>query len=91
MDHYQVRRYEPWYRYVTLAMLALAFLAATRAALADGSSGLPSSANEIRRMLTALCAPARDQQHARRRSRWRHHHQERARQATASDNNSKDR
>jgi hypothetical protein len=64
MDHYQVRRYEPWYRYVTLAMLALAFLAATRAALADGTSGLPSSANEIRRMLTILCAPARDQQHA---------------------------
>jgi hypothetical protein len=41
---------------------------------------LPSSANEIRRMLTVLCAPARDQQHARRWSRWRHHHQERARQ-----------
>jgi hypothetical protein len=89
MDHYQVRRYEPWYRYVTLAMLALAFLAATRAALADGTSGLPSSANEIRRMLTVLCAPARDQQHARRWSRWRHHHQERARQSPASDNNSK--
>ena len=81
MDHYQVRRYKPWYRYVTLAMLALAFLAATRAALADGTSGLPSSANEIRRMLTVLCPPARDQQHARRWSRWRHHHQERARQS----------
>jgi SRSO17 transposase len=34
MGHYQVRPYEPWYRYVTLAMLALAFLTATRAALA---------------------------------------------------------
>ena len=32
------------------------FQAATRAALAAGSSGLPSSANEIRRTLTALCA-----------------------------------
>ena len=62
-------------------LAALAFLAATRAALADGTSGLPSSANEIRRMLTVLCAPARDQQHARRWSRWRHHHQERARQS----------
>ena len=30
MDHYQVRRYESWYRY-TLAMLALAFLTVTRA------------------------------------------------------------
>ena len=39
MDHYQVRRYETWYRYVTLVMLALAFLAVTRAALADDSTG----------------------------------------------------
>jgi len=79
MDHYQVRRYESWYRYVTLAMLALAFLAVTRAALAGEDAGLPSSANEIRRMLTALCAPPPDEQHARRWSRWRHRHQERAR------------
>ena len=79
MDHYQVRRYEGWYRYVTLAMLALAFLAVTRAALADDSAGLASSANEIRRMFTALCAPPRDEHHARRWSRWRHRHQERAR------------
>ena len=79
MDHYQVRRYESWYRSVTLAMLALAFLTVTRAALADGDAGLASSANEIRRMFAALCAPPRDEQHARRWSRWRHHHQERAR------------
>ena len=79
MDHYQVRLYESWYRYVTLAMLALAFLTVTRAALADDDAGLASSANEIRRMFTALCAPLRDQQHARRWSRWRYLHQERAR------------
>jgi hypothetical protein len=52
MDHYQVRRYESWYRYITLAMLALAFLAVTRAVLADDSTGLTSSANEIRRMFS---------------------------------------
>jgi hypothetical protein len=57
LDHYQVRQYESWYRYVTLAMLALAFLAVTRAALAGDDAGLASSANEIRRMLTALCSP----------------------------------
>jgi hypothetical protein len=79
MDHYQVRQYESWYRYVTLAMLALAFLAVTRAALAGGDAGLASSANEIRRMLTALCGPPPGEQHARRWSRWRHRHQERAR------------
>ncbi|MEV0597554.1 IS701 family transposase [Nonomuraea cavernae] len=34
-DHYQVRLYPAWYRYMTLAMLALAFLAVTRAALIE--------------------------------------------------------
>jgi hypothetical protein len=79
MDHYQVRHYGSWYRYVTPAMLALAFLAVTRTALADHDARLASSANEIRRMFTALCAPPRDEQQARRWSRWRHRHQERAR------------
>ncbi|WP_442813780.1 IS701 family transposase [Streptosporangium subroseum] len=37
LDHYQVRLYPAWYRYMTLAMLALAFLAVTRAILADES------------------------------------------------------
>jgi SRSO17 transposase len=31
LDHYQVRRYPAWYRHVTLAMVALAFLAVMRA------------------------------------------------------------
>jgi SRSO17 transposase len=79
LDHYQVRRYDSWYRYVTLAMLALAFLAVTRAALAGDDAGLASSANEIRRMFTVLCGPLPDEQHARKWSRWRHRHQERAR------------
>jgi hypothetical protein len=79
LDHYQVRLYPAWYRYVTLAMLALAWLAVTRASLADGSNDLMTSANEIRRMFTALCGPPRDEQHARHWSRWRHHHQQRAR------------
>ncbi|MER5646111.1 hypothetical protein [Streptosporangium sp. NPDC002524] len=38
-DHYQVRLYPAWYRYITLAMLALAFLAVTRADLADEPYG----------------------------------------------------
>lgn len=79
MDHYQVRRYESWYRYVTLAMLSLAFLAVTRAALAGDDASLASSANEIRRMFTALCGPPPDQQYARHWSRWRYRHQETAR------------
>ena len=31
LDHYQVRHYHPWYRHITLAMLATAYLAVTRA------------------------------------------------------------
>jgi hypothetical protein len=60
-------------------MLALAFLAVTRASLADDTGDLPASANEIRRMFTVLCGPPPDQQHARHWSRWRHRHQQRAR------------
>jgi SRSO17 transposase len=40
LDHYQVRQYPAWYRHITLAMAALAFLAATRARLPDGPDGL---------------------------------------------------
>ena len=29
LDHYQVRRYDAWYRHITLSMLAAAFLAGT--------------------------------------------------------------
>jgi hypothetical protein len=47
-------------------MLALAWLAVTRAALAEpGDDGLVTSANEIRRMVTALRGPPPDQQRAR--------------------------
>jgi hypothetical protein len=59
---------------------ALAFLAVTRAALAHDRGTPANSADEIRLMFTALCAPPRDEQHARHWSRWRHRHQERARQ-----------
>ena len=86
LDHYQVRLYKAWYRHVTLAMLALAWLAVTRASLADEpqpgqppEAQLITSANEIRRMLAALCGPPRDERHARHWSRWRHRHQQRAR------------
>jgi len=34
LDHYQVRRYDGWYRHMTLAMFAHAFLTVTRAASA---------------------------------------------------------
>jgi len=81
LDHYQVRLYKAWYRYVALPMLALAWLAVTRASLADDNDNddLMTSANEICRMFTAPCGPPRDERSARRWSRWRHRHRQRAR------------
>lgn len=85
LDHYQVRLHPAWYRYITLAMLALAYLAITRAQLTPDDPAtaarapLPASANEIRRMFTTLCAQPPGHQLARHWSRWRHHHQQRAR------------
>jgi hypothetical protein len=79
LDHYQNRLCKAWYRYVTLAMLALAWFAITRAALAGENGDLLTSATEIRRMFTALRGPPRDERHARHWSRWRHRHQQRAR------------
>jgi SRSO17 transposase len=38
LDHYQVRKYRAWYRRVTLAMLAHAFLAATARAARPGTA-----------------------------------------------------
>ena len=32
LDHYEVRKWEPWYRHVTLSMFAMAYLAVSRAA-----------------------------------------------------------
>jgi SRSO17 transposase len=39
LDHYQVRRYGGWYRHITLAMLAHAFLTITRAATRPREKG----------------------------------------------------
>jgi hypothetical protein len=71
LDHYQVRLYPAWYRYITLAMLAMAFLAVMRADLAGTEPGnspisdqpVPISANEIRCLFAQLCRPPTDPQH----------------------------
>ena len=44
LDHYQVRRYDAWYRHITLAMLAHAFLTVTRAAASGEKGGSPTCA-----------------------------------------------
>ena len=43
LDHYQVRRYDGWYRHITLAMLAHAFLTVTRADAQKNDHNRPQS------------------------------------------------
>ena len=82
LDEHQVRRWTSWYRWVTLAMLAAAFLtiaAATEHARQPAPAGqIPLTRNEIAHLLATLTSPARDAQHRLRWSRWRRRHQHRA-------------
>lgn len=81
LDHYQIRSWQGWHRHVTLAMLALAFLAALAASQPDSSEqALPLTMPEIRRLLAAF----RFTRHPRveetlRWSCWRRRHQATAR------------
>ena len=80
LDHYQVRRYDAWYRHITLAMLAHAYLAVTAAtapkALAAASSQL--TLGEVRRLLAHLITTVPGRAAAWAWSRWRRRHQHRA-------------
>jgi SRSO17 transposase len=84
LDQHQVRRWRSWYRWVTLAMLAYAFLAvaaATQHARHPPPLGLiPLTCNEVQHLFTTL-VPARvtDTGHRLRWSWWRRRHQARAR------------
>ncbi|MFI9589054.1 IS701 family transposase [Nonomuraea sp. NPDC052265] len=98
IDHYQVRLYPAWYRYITLAMLALAFLAVTRAALAreptpSAATDQPImiSANEIRRLFALLTRPPTNEEHILSWSYWRRRHQARARRSHYQRQRLKDR
>jgi SRSO17 transposase len=84
LDEHQVRRWTSWHRWVTLAMLAAAFLTITAAAEhashppPDGQ--IPLTRNEIARLLaTLIIQPARKAWHSLRWSAWRRRHQHRAR------------
>lgn len=84
LDEHQVRRHTSWSRWVTLAMLAHAFLAVVRAdehARHPGPDELiPLTCNEIQRLFTALVVrPVGDAIHQLRWSTWRRCHQARSR------------
>ena len=84
LDEHQVRRWTSWHRWVTLAMLAHAFLAVTAATerhdhpAPDGL--IPLTGNEIQHLFAALISPVHDLPHRLRWSHWRRRHQARARQ-----------
>ena len=93
LDHDQVRQYPAWYRHSTLAMAALAFLAATRARLPDAADGLGGAVvvialgvlvaltvAELRRLLACLVwRPPVDPAFTLAWSLWRRRHQATAR------------
>jgi SRSO17 transposase len=79
LDQHQVRRWRSWYRWVTLAMLAHAFLVV--AAVIDHgrqpppSRLIPLTCNELQHLFAALVArPASDTAHRLRWSVWRRRH-----------------
>lgn len=90
LDEPQVRRWNSWHRWVTLALLAHAFLAVTAATERrnippshdDGTSPdglIPLTRNEIQHLFTALQATTRRTVHLLSWSTWRRRHQARAR------------
>jgi len=83
LDDHQVRRWSSWYRWTTLAMLALAFL--TVAAALEHARGpdpaqlIPLTRNEIAALFGALVIdPVKDARHRRRWPAWRRRRQHRA-------------
>jgi SRSO17 transposase len=84
LDQHQVRRWRSWYRWVTLAMLAYAFLvvaAVTEHTRHPAPPGvIELTCNEIQHLFAALvCPPAADRGHRLRWSWWRRRQQARAR------------
>jgi hypothetical protein len=80
LDEHQVRRYASWTRWVTLAMLAHAFLAVVRADdHARHRTASYLTCNEIQRLsVTLVIQPTHDAAHWLRWSDWRRRHQARS-------------
>ena len=73
LDQYQVRQWTAWYRHMTLALLAHAFLAILQAsAPPPPPNQIPLTLPEVRRLIHALACTQDERQH---RLRWRRLHQ----------------
>ena len=84
LDEHQVRRWNSWYRWITLVMLAHAFLAVIAAPRTrpgrHRADLIPLTCNEIRHLFTTLITNTiRTISHRLRWSNWRRRHQARAR------------
>ncbi|WP_455771950.1 hypothetical protein [Streptomyces lavendulae] len=83
LDEHQVRRWTSWHWWVTLAMLAHAFLTVTAAAERRDRPAphglIPLTGNEIQHLFAALISPVHDLAHRLRWSQWRRRHQARSR------------
>jgi SRSO17 transposase len=84
LDEHQIRTWDSWHRWVTLAMLACAFLTITAAnehtRHPPPPGQIPLTRNEIAHLFTVLIIqPARNPRHLLHWSQWRRRHQHRAR------------
>jgi hypothetical protein len=82
LDEHQVRQWDSWYRWTTLAMLALAFLtiaAATEHISPPPDDQIPITRNKIAALFsTLIIEPNQGARHRLRWSAWRRRHQHRA-------------
>ncbi|MFE1312409.1 hypothetical protein [Streptomyces sp. NPDC058755] len=64
-DEHQVRRWTSWHRWITLSMLAYAFLAATERYDRPAPDGYltPLAGNEIQHLFVAQIGPVHDRAH----------------------------
>jgi SRSO17 transposase len=76
LDQYQVRHWTAWYRHITLALLAHAFLAVLQASAPPPPlNQIPLTLPEVRRLIQALACSETERQHRLRWSGWRRRHQ----------------
>ncbi|MFB9662202.1 IS701 family transposase [Glycomyces mayteni] len=77
LDEHQVRTWTSWHRWVTLAMLAYAFLAITRATETTETEPdmIPLNCNEIRHLMVSAAMPNISWEHRLRWSGWPRRHQ----------------
>ncbi|SCF29083.1 SRSO17 transposase [Micromonospora viridifaciens] len=85
LDQHQVRRWDSWHRFTTLALAALAVLAICAADAAHDPADarlIKLTVNEVRRLINAcIIRPISDLTHRLHWSQWRRRHQARARQS----------